>query len=371
MYKSLLYLLIGLFFTHEAKCQSRDTVVTFFGRYADQVKKVSTLDSADFIRMIYPDSSGNLYNINEYYKNGKLKFIGKFDKQATIDYNSNVLFLDGPGISYYPNGKRKNISNYIKGRKVGLEYFFKSDGHMCYVEKWVEQPAPYYNIKLYWECYDSNGNMICENGNGKWLDYNDDWTHVLLNGQVKNGSLYGEWIGKTWTADSIKYSINFKGGKLLSGIGYNKSGVSYPFKFITNSANYQGKKLITFIEILNDRLKLPKDESGKKINIDSVNISFIIDEEGQLTNLKVIGNTDPSLKKALDIAAAECGKWVPSEFCGIPFKTKFLLPLKVNESYLNLDNNGNHSNDIYAKTIEIKGTVQDLNEKLGFLNEIN
>jgi hypothetical protein len=362
MYKYLLCALIASLFTHEAKCQNSDTVVTYYKYFGAQTGRINNIDSADYIRMTYPDSVKNLGNVKEYYKNGRIKFVGKYAKVNDVGYNSegNALILDGTCVSFYPNGKKQKVVTYTDGKKKGFEFYFKKDGHVCYVEKWIEEfSTSYSNTQLYWECYDENGNKICEDGNGRWVVYNDDFTRVLLSGQVKKGILDGQWSGATLQDDSVKYIINYKAGKFLSGIGYDKSGTSYPFKTIKRTANYNGKSLITFVEILKNHLKVPRDENGKKINIDSVRITFIIEKDGLLDHLEVLGNTNPALKNALDIATAECGKWVPSKFCGIPFRTKMMLPLKIKEGY-----DGN----LYVKEIGVQGQVLDFNKSGELLN---
>ncbi len=126
MLKYILFIIGGLSIINTAKCQKTDTTILYLKSYGGFPQKVSTLDSADYFCLILPSDSGdNRVNVKEFYKNGGLKFVGKFD----ADYiSTRVGFRTGECVSYFPNGKRQSIANYNKGQKDGDEYLFYPNG---------------------------------------------------------------------------------------------------------------------------------------------------------------------------------------------------------------------------------------------------
>jgi len=342
--------LIIFLFAGEVKSQSRDTIIVYYKNYADYPRQVSTLDSADYVRFVYPpDSSDNLYNISEYYKNGVLKFIGKLDAQS----KTNTLLLKGSCVSYYPTGKKQNIAYYEDGKKVDLEYFFRPDGTINYVKKWIAQAWDYSNSELLWKCYDDKGNQICDNGNGQWIIYDAECKNIILRGQIKNGLMDGEWHGFAMSDDSIKYVCKYNKGECISAISYS-NGVTYSFSTDKEIPTYRGGDMFKFLYSLKAHLKLPNDVNGRKINIDTVHISFIIEKNGKLTHLEAIGDAGPKLNNALNLAVAKCGDWVPSKYFGVPLRTAVIVSLKIKEGFKYAD--------MYARSIELKGQILDFSK---------
>jgi len=343
MIKGAFALISFLFITISAICQTGDTTVSYFKNYPGFLpKKVITADSADFVRIVYPDSGSNLYSIIEYYANGKKKFIGKTEQRPGDIYLPKII---GDCIGFFPNGKRKFTAHYDDDKILGLEYFFYPNGQLYAVKKWFYNNA-IYNSEMNWECYDENGNKICENGNGSWLIYDDDFSNIVFSGEVKKGLMNGEWQGYDILEDTIKYTCKYNGGALTSGLGYDKKGTAHQFKKFIVSTTYNRGGLFVFLDDLNRHLVLPKDAKGKKINIDSAYISFVIEKDGRLSELKLIGNTNDQLQTALDDAVKKCGEWLPIMYYGIPYRSFFVTSLKPKFH----DDGG-----IRFKTVDFKG----------------
>ena len=294
-------------------------------------RMVSSKESSDFVRLIFPDESGGKgYNIQEYYKNGNVKFVGKATERLTTVIGG--IAYDGNCISYFPNGTRQKICHYSDGHKEGYEYFFYPDGKRYSTKKHVlGYGGNLFKIR-YWECSDLNGNLICSDGNGSWISYDDSFEHVILRGTVKNGERTGEWTGRTMKSDSSTYKYLFKNDVLVSAVGYDKAGAAYPFKEDIEPARYW-KGPIFFLRALQDNLKLPKDDKEKKISADDAFISFIVETDGSLTNLETLTDVDPALKKALTEALAKCKAWVPRKNYGIPVRAKIYYPMKYISTY--------------------------------------
>jgi antitoxin component YwqK of YwqJK toxin-antitoxin module len=358
MLKYLIFIALIFCGIKSSKSQGRDTVITYYKLFNNQNKKVSSLDSADYFRVTYPpDSTEELYNVKEFYKNGTIKFIGKFDAKLPLNNLMDALFFEGDCISYYPSGKKRKMSHYDNGRIDGLEYFFDTTGRISDVIKWVKNPIGIFNSKLYWECHDNKGNILCENGTGKWITYDKEYKRIIQSWQVKKGYIDGKLYGTTIVReDSIKYELDYKNGAFVSGIGYDKAGTSFPFKNIIAPANYNGKNVITFIRLLNSHLRLPRDNNGVKTNIDTAHIIFTIEKNGRIADLEIVNNENVALKDAVTAAAAKCETWIPTKFYGIPFRTRIILPLKISEGY---------SGNAYVQVINGHGDIIDDNPPEG------
>jgi hypothetical protein len=342
-----------LFGVNIAKGQNTDTVVTYFkfGKVLSQ--KVNTVDSADYIRILYPDSVGGLYSIREYYTNGVPKFMGDID---TRKRKFPVEFV-GDCISFYPNGKKQSFAHYTDGKKLGMEYIFRPDGHLYAVKKWVFKYI-IYNDDFYWECYDKDGNAICENGNGRWVIYDTDFKNIILRGNVKNGYMDGIWQGAEVIGDSIRYSLNYNKSLLISGIGYDRTGKAYPFTSLSEEANYKDSNIFDFLSDLRKNLKIPKDLNGKRINIDTVHISFVIEPDGHVSQLELLGNANSNLKEAINAAITKCANWTPNKYYGVPFRTWLVTSLKIKEEY-NTTTKEEYLTTTHTKTIDYKGNIID------------
>jgi hypothetical protein len=341
MLKYLLFVAANVFLINIAKCQRADTAVYYFKYTSNSARLVSTVDSADYFRLILPpDAEGN-FPIQQFYKNGKTMLIGQSAPDGANFLSSPGLVLDGDCITYYANGKKESFTHYIKGYASGDEYLFYPDGKIYSYLKNVISPRNIHHVMtLFWECYTDKGDMICKDGNGQWLLYDKGYNRVINQGPVKNGYQDGEWNGTTVWPDSIKYTYMYKDGYKLGGIGYDKSGKAYPFKTEMEHASYKDKGgPPAFIQSVRNHLKWPRDDDGKKISIDTMHVSFIIEKDGQLGTFGVIGSINDNVKEALIDALKQYNGWTPGKYYGMPHRTRLILPLQYSADYKFFDTN--------------------------------
>jgi antitoxin component YwqK of YwqJK toxin-antitoxin module len=332
-YYMLKYIFIFLIFMLTAsagKCVSTDTALIFYKNYRNGYKKVYTRDSCDFLRLIYPNAEkGNGYSVHEYYKNGKLKFVGQTtDRLAMLN---GTLALDGDCIIFFENGKRQAISHYNDGYKEGTENLFYPNGKAYAVKKYRLDYGAVQTI-INWECYDTTGDQICKDGNGQWLMYDDNFKNIILQGPVKNGQRNGEWHGRTMRPDSSYYFTKYKNGIKLSSTCYDQHAKAYPFENDDELAYYWSGP-INFLRTLQTHLKLPKDSNGKKISADDVIISFVVERDGHLDEFETHTVIDQNLKIAITEAFLKCKNWIPHKNFGIPVRAKIIFPMKYLSTY--------------------------------------
>lgn len=332
MFKYFLASLLCFSITNRAFCQKSDTTVYFYSYSTGLKTRVSSLEEADFFVVVSPPDPGDTRrNFKEFYKNGKIKMISKLMSTYDLTYiDNNPICFDGDYVSFYPNGKKSSIAHYANGYAEGMEYIFYSDGHVHYT---LKHNALNTNV-LFWEWYDSSGNQICKDGNGRFINRSENhgYPDITSEGQIVNGHIEGECKGRTIAPVNINFSAQYKKGKLISAVGYDKHGNGYPFKkYIEPTAYPDGAG--RFVQALRQHIKLPKDSNGKEISIDNLHLRFIVERDGQISHPYIQEKSDTALQAAILVASKKCDRWKPTRILGVPFRTEVTVPLKINEYY--------------------------------------
>ena len=109
MFKPLFCLVIFLgAIARTAMAENADTTILYFKVTDGVTASVRSMDEADFFRLVLPPGSGdNRHNIQEFYKDGKIKLIGKtYEGANAFNATSGVIMFDGECVSYYPTGRK-------------------------------------------------------------------------------------------------------------------------------------------------------------------------------------------------------------------------------------------------------------------------
>jgi len=125
-------------------------------------KFVTSRDSADYVRVVRePDSASVLYNVFEFYLDGKKKLIGK---SSAIEPPR----FEGPCLQFYKNGNKESLTNYKDGLLTGPEYDFYPNGKLYVVKEFPDNKDIYNNLANHYsiiENYDSLGTASVKDGN--------------------------------------------------------------------------------------------------------------------------------------------------------------------------------------------------------------
>jgi len=351
---SRLVLFAQFFVADVAFAQKADTMVIFYKASLDEIYPVYKREDADFIRTIPPiDPIDKTIHIVDYFPNGKIRMEGKANPEYT-DATTGMFSFIGDCVNYFPNGKKQSTASYARGQKEGMETMYFPDGNIYYTIEHISQGYGFVTKPLYRDCYDLSGNMICKNGNGQWITYYDDYKQIQVQGQVKNGLKDGEWKGSAGLTPLIKYVSKYKKGKFLSGIGYDSTGKAYSFINELDPPSYNEKNPVNFMEVFHQHFTIPRDVNGKKINMDTIYFSFVIEKDGTLSNVEVLKNDNSQLKYNVNDALMKCGKWHPAFCYGVPLRTKLTFGYKINQDRYQTSPNGS---SVYWKEIEYNAEI--------------
>ncbi len=148
------------------------------------------------------------------------KFNAKGQKQGFwIKKEKGIVVYEGRFINdkptgefkyYYPDGKLKNTSNFIKSGSIAYTTTYYANGQMSSIGKYIDQQRD-----SVWIYYNDIGKKISmesfKNGapHGKWEKY-DPKTEVLLDEKTfVNGKKHGPW--KTYyTTGQLRYELMYK-----------------------------------------------------------------------------------------------------------------------------------------------------------------
>jgi len=290
---------------------------------------VDNKDSADFIRVVSePDSGSRLFNVIEYYPNGKKKLIGR---SKTID----PVQLEGVCLTFYKNGRRKTSENYEDGVLSGSVDEYYPNGQLLarkeYILKDNVEPKLHYKYKTsnftVQQAFDSLGTVTVKDGNGIYSGYNENPINNLKiteEGPIKNGLRSGIWKGVDKDINNIFEEV-YENGELISGKAicngvtttYSKSRIELP--------KFSGGEL-DFNRYLARSIKYPAKDRENNIQ-GKVILSFVISKDGTVTDVKIIRSVSDGIDSEALRVLKNSPKWIPGTAYGSPAKIRYSVPI--------------------------------------------
>jgi TonB family protein len=311
MPKRILALVFCLFLFTEAFAQKGGLIYYL----KNSGKLVSTKDSADYSMVVLPPDTSvdkKLYVVYEYYPNGKVKLV---TNSKTNDIN---LQYEGRYIGYFPNGRKKSTGRFENGNPIGHEVEYYPNGKIYIIKNYLPDGKAFFG-----DCRDSLGNVLTENGNGKWVQYNSDFTKITAEGNVENGKEEGEWHG------SVNANVNFKSlyhqGDVVSSDAFDRPGADSAFTKVDVVPGFPGG-LEEFAKFLGHNTRYPVDARQQGIQ-GKVTISFIVETDGTLTNLKISKGVDKIIDDEALIVMKLSPPWNPGLVNGKPVRVSFSVPI--------------------------------------------
>jgi len=281
---------------------------------------VDIRDSADYIRIVRePDSARALYNIFEYFLNGKIKLTGKSSTISPVN-------LEGPAVGYYKNGNKEKISTYKHGKLINEQYVFYPNGKVYLLKQYP--PAPDFNEYgeqsfLVKECIDSAGVTITKDGNGRFVGYNDTFTRITEEGRIKNGKRDSVWVGSD---KETGFKEIYKEGDLISGTATYSDGTTSNYAKTRIALPEFTGGVSAFGRFIGRNVRYP--QQAREHGIQGVVIlSFVIEKDGTVSNIKAAKPANPYLDAEAIKIISQSPKWLPGTKFGVPIRATYSTPI--------------------------------------------
>lgn len=316
MTKNLTLLILSLLCFKVAEAQkTTDTVLCYM---KNSGKLTANKDSADYFMFIMPmDSTTKLSAVNEYYPNGKPKLFGN-----SINRKYNQLSFDGSCITYYANGHKKSIMNYNKGYIWGEIILYYPNGNLYTITKFNGKGQD-----SLVECRDSSGRVLAENGNGKWLKFYSDFSSEFEEGPIKDSLKEGEW--HEMTSGHENYVVIYHKGIVVSTTDPNRIIGEPVFAAVEHEPEYPDGGAAGFNMFLAHSIKIPGNLMGNASG--KVVVTFVVEKDGTLTNLRTIRSPNVEMSKAMEQAILMSPPWTPGMQNGEPVRVQFTVSFNFTE----------------------------------------
>jgi len=273
--------------------------------------KATTLNSSKYTRTV--TKKGNIYEVIDYYFDKSIKSKGN----STV--NGSRPKYDGEVISYYKNGSKEAVENYSDGKLESGLYYFPNQK----LEKAISYNLE--NEERVEQLNDSLGNQFLDKkGTGSFKSVEKDG--VILEGSYLKGLKNGIW--KTSYKTDVTYSDEYKSGKYIRGKTLNKDGEVITYNELSVLPQYKGG-ITDFSTFLKENMRHPSEAKSKGIS-GRVYLSFVVEKDGSLTNVKVTRGIGSGCDEEALRLINSSPKWKPGYKRGIAVRSNYTLPVSFN-----------------------------------------
>jgi TonB family protein len=278
-----------------------DTVYTFY----DWQWKAITTGNPSYFSAVWPEK-GKWHRQDYYYPANKLQMDGIYqDKACKIG--------DGVFTWYETNGMMYDSVLYTAGKKEGIQKSWNRDGYQTSVEKWKNGlpvdsafwfSVPDGKITAY--------RITDEKGNGIYRSLLADGKGTANEGRYAGGKKTGKWIYRDGN-NIIGVEAFFSNDSVKSITCFNEKGEPETNKTdceIERAAKFKGG-LDAWRSYLEKNLRYPASAEKKKVE-GVVRVQFIIDKEGNVSEVQAIEPPDADLAAEALRIIKKSGKWEPA-----------------------------------------------------------
>lgn len=158
---------------------------------------------------------------------------------------------------------------------------------------------------------------------GKWTTYHYNGTIESV-GVYENGEKTGKWI---WYHDNGKVfsKEKFEKDYLKKAKCWDLEGNPCDFSLIQTKPEYPGG-MDAFRQLIADNLQYPMEAADKGIE-GNVFLQFNINENGELTDLKIVRGVNPYLDKEAYRVVSLSETWKPGTYHGEKVKVSYTFPV--------------------------------------------
>lgn len=293
----------GLLLFQEAKAQ-KDTLLYYLKNTGDIVAK----ENADYFMMIFPqDANSKVYPMLQYYMDGKRKLISATKSRKD-------LALDGPTLSFFPNGKRQSSVTYKNGKPTGETTEYHPNGKLYAIKNYKRPDNP-----LLIECRDSTGIVLAQNGNGKWLTLSNDFEKILREEIVQDGVIQN--MITSFVNENIKPSSNRRMG--MASITVERP-ISNSDSLKVETLPIYKNDINAFPKYLGEVMKYPAIDRENNVTGKLI-LSFAVGEDGTLSDFKILQSVSKTIDAEALKVVKETSPWKPAKIGTKAIKVDFTV----------------------------------------------
>jgi TonB family protein len=292
----------------------------FLKNNGDYVKQ---LDSADFIRIVQePEKGSKLYFTREFYKSRRKKSYGYSN---TIDPPR----YEGQFVSFFENGNRKQVMNYLHGKAADTVYNYFPNG-VLYSTLFYSQSGDS-SIVYMEQLSDSTGNSLVTRGTGHAVIYDEDFKYITGQGDIKNGKYNGVWTGELRTTDTLRYKEVYAEGKMLSGESTDAKGNVYHYTTSEVKPHYKDG-MDAFFNKIGKGVRYPTELAAKHIQ-GVAQIKFVVLRNGKISDVHAINEVHPGLAAEAMRMIKSVEGWEPGIQKGRIVDVSYVVPISFTLGY--------------------------------------
>lgn len=258
------------------------------------------------------------YQIEEYYKSGNLMTKG-------FSSDKDIIIRDGVFTTYYENGTKKSTEYFIANRRTGEYSSWYENGNKKAEGIYVligDNEETVLKIDQFWNA--ENIQMV-KDGDGLYEEVESDGTE--LKGNLKNGLKIGQWNG-IGPKSEYTFKESYRNGKFVAGESIiNQNKVTY-----TKIHEVAGSKL----GLTDFSAYILKNLSLDGIDLPAyylLKIYFIIDKNGNVSNINVDKSKYPKIEKRAFEAIKGYKNWQPAKSRGMLANSVYIFPIRLSSTY--------------------------------------
>lgn len=304
-------LILPLLFAIICNNASSQTERRFFNMWGEPTSK----DSSTYYKTWVIEKQG--FNAYTYYTS---------NNQVKAYEPRNGEFLNGEVTYFHENGQVYFKANYLKGVPFGTIKTYYPNGQLQKIQSYDSLPPELkYNGPAVLEYYDSAGNAIVRDGNGRVEEYFIKKPgFYLTQGVVKNGLKDSVWV--SYYPNGKPYSEEqWANGKFILGKYFREDGQFSEYTEFETQAGPVGG-MSAFYRYVGMKMKYPKE--ARRMGIEGkVFVEFIVERDGTLSNIKVVRGISPECDQEAVRVVSISPKWKPGLQRGQAVRSKFNLAI--------------------------------------------
>ena len=178
---------------------------------------------------------------------------------------------------------------------------------------------------------------MCENGNGKWIKYTNNFHEEFEEGAVKDSLEEGEWHSKYYTW--ANYVTIYNKGVVISSTDINQQNIEtiggiktdVIFSVVEKEPEYKNGGLPGLYRFLSKTIHYPYD--AKQNNIQGkVLVTFVVEKDGTVSNVKALRSPGKSLADEAVRAVTLSPHWIPGMQNNKAVRVQYTIPINFNLS---------------------------------------